>query len=478
MTDTTTPPADPTTGEGILYVDPRDLAAHPANTRRAVGDTAGLEASIRELGILQPIIVVPLDDGWQVLAGTRRLAAALKLELEVVPIRPVHLNGSPEALAVLGENLQRLDLTAAEEADAYLQLQLAGLDATAIADATGVDAARVDRGLKVAASATAAAVAQEHPLTLDQAVVIAEFDGDKDAVKQLTAAAVKQPGQFVHLASRLRQERDLDAEEEALTAKLQSQGVAMIGKKVELPYRPEKGRPFRLDELAGPTSTKEKRKAITPTQHKSCPGHAARIRRHFDGVKVQYVCTDPIKHGHKPLYDHMGGGGSTSSKDLTDAQRKRKADERRTVIENNKAWKAATPVRREFVAALAKRKTPPKGTLRYVTLELVGNPRLCCDAVQRHLDEFFGTKAGGKEGAGYQWGYARAVPVVDKTTDPALPLMLFAHVAAALEAYLETHTWRSKEMAAGRYLAFLEQAGYELADVEQVARDTALKGRG
>ncbi len=82
-----------------------------------------LSASITEMGVLQPILVRPLDDGaFELIAGERRWRAAQRAGLATIPaiIRLTDDAGSVEQALV--ENLHRQDLTALEEAAAYQQL--------------------------------------------------------------------------------------------------------------------------------------------------------------------------------------------------------------------------------------------------------------------------------------------------------------------------------------------------------------------
>jgi ParB family transcriptional regulator, chromosome partitioning protein len=84
---------------------------------------ASLAASIRELGILQPVLVRPLDGGrYQLIAGERRWRAAKRVGLQTVPalIRTVADQSSLEQALV--ENLHRQDLNPLEEAAAFQQL--------------------------------------------------------------------------------------------------------------------------------------------------------------------------------------------------------------------------------------------------------------------------------------------------------------------------------------------------------------------
>lgn len=86
------------------------------------GSLSDLAASIREIGVLQPILVRPSATGYELLAGERRWRAARRAGLTVIPavVRPTDDLGSVERALV--ENLHRQDLTALEEAAAFQQL--------------------------------------------------------------------------------------------------------------------------------------------------------------------------------------------------------------------------------------------------------------------------------------------------------------------------------------------------------------------
>ena len=83
---------------------------------------AELADSIGQLGLLQPILVRRTEDGYQLIAGERRWRAARRAGLTTIPA-VVRVSGDVEAVEeALVENLHREDLTALEEAAAYLQL--------------------------------------------------------------------------------------------------------------------------------------------------------------------------------------------------------------------------------------------------------------------------------------------------------------------------------------------------------------------
>jgi len=83
-----------------------------------------------------------------------------------------------------------------------------------------------------------------------------------------------------------------------------------------------------------------------------------------------FVCTDPEGNGHTRIARSHDGydSGSTKPKlaDMNEDDAEAARAQRRDVIESNKAWRAAEPVRREWLRGLLARKTPPKGSAALV----------------------------------------------------------------------------------------------------------------
>lgn len=435
----------------LTDLDPTTLTVHPLNVRRDLGDLRALTRSIREGGVLVPLLVVPHDGGHLVLAGHRRQAAAVEAGRPTVPCIVRHdLKGQADQIAsMLIENVHREPLTAAEEAAAYEQLGLLGFSDTAIAAKTGATRKHVQQSRKLAGNEVASAVAERYELTLEQGLVIAEFSEDRDAVRDLTVTARKDHGRFAHLASRLRQDRERSENRAATVAALTEAGVAILDSRAATPT----ARPLR------DLTNSDVNSPLTPEEHAECPGRAAFVSE-LSPDQPEHYCLDPNRYEHRDRYSARIGTAPTPITDEAKA-------ERREVIENNKAWRAAEPVRRDFIRDLLARKTPPKDTLRFVTVEILTRPDRVGNGPDELLAELLGVEAPST--------YHRSIGVEHLTdvTDKRLPLALLAQVAADAEQATGVHTWRSPNPVIARWFEFLVSAGYTPSDIEQHVIDTA-----
>jgi ParB family transcriptional regulator, chromosome partitioning protein len=100
------------------------LKPNPRNPRRAFAETelAELADSIKQHGVIQPIIVRPVKgshDRYEIVAGERRWRAAQAAGLHEVPIVPLDVSDSDALELAIIENVQREDLNALEEAQGY-----------------------------------------------------------------------------------------------------------------------------------------------------------------------------------------------------------------------------------------------------------------------------------------------------------------------------------------------------------------------
>ena len=109
---------------GSIEVALDRLAENPRQPRQRIADDAlaTLAASIREHGVIQPILVTETPTGYQLVAGERRVRAARMAGLERIPAVVRQLADREQLELALVENLQREDLDPIEAATAYRQL--------------------------------------------------------------------------------------------------------------------------------------------------------------------------------------------------------------------------------------------------------------------------------------------------------------------------------------------------------------------
>ena len=346
-------------------------------------------ASVRERGVLEPVLLYRAENGTvTVLAGQRRTLAARETGQPL----PAVISDQPPTDAdrlvdQYVENEHRAALSNSERITAIEQMALAGLSDHQIAKRTATPKATVQAAKAAAQSPALREFADQ--LTLDQAAVLAEFDDDPEAVEVLLNAAPQ--GRFDHTAQRIRNDRAEAAKQAAFTTTLTEQGITIVDR----PTHSQQG-PVPLTRLTDPDGH-----PLTAEDHATCPSHAAYVStewRHIedtaadtdqvltpdadeDGEDYQdeedddddqartwqppvqvlvavFVCTDPQGNGHLDRWATTNGQPEKKrAADMTDDEREAARAERKHVIESNKAWKAATEVRRQWLATFASRKT-------------------------------------------------------------------------------------------------------------------------
>lgn len=135
---------------GVRTVPIAQLRVSKVNPRQSPGDVEELAASMRMLGVIEPLIVAP--DGAEtfiVLAGSRRLAAATEAGLDRVPVVVRDdLTEEQREVLMLSENVHRRDLSHLEVATVYVRLmKLFGLNQGQVADRTGMSSGHVSQHL-------------------------------------------------------------------------------------------------------------------------------------------------------------------------------------------------------------------------------------------------------------------------------------------------------------------------------------------
>ena len=143
------PEADPVVREAVPITEVRP---NPSQPRRHFDEEAlvNLTASIQRRGLLQPLVVRRTPDGYELIAGERRLRAAQRAGLQMVPV--VVRDADPEERLELAliENLQRENLSPLEEAEAYRNLiEVYGLTQEDVARAVGKSRPAIANALRL-----------------------------------------------------------------------------------------------------------------------------------------------------------------------------------------------------------------------------------------------------------------------------------------------------------------------------------------
>ncbi len=111
--------------ENAVKLSINEIEPNRGQPRKTFDETAlaELSDSIREHGVLQPLLVRPMaDGGYRLVAGERRYRAARMAGLQEVPVTIREMSDEEESIFALIENLQREDLNAIEEAEGLKQL--------------------------------------------------------------------------------------------------------------------------------------------------------------------------------------------------------------------------------------------------------------------------------------------------------------------------------------------------------------------
>ncbi len=118
------PDATPAGDRSVRTIAIANISPHPDQPRRHFDEAAlaELAESIAARGVLQPIVVRPMGDKFQLVAGERRWRAAQRARLHEIPCIIKDFDEATTLEVALIENIQRADLNAIEEGEAYARL--------------------------------------------------------------------------------------------------------------------------------------------------------------------------------------------------------------------------------------------------------------------------------------------------------------------------------------------------------------------
>lgn len=226
----------------LSYLTPKAIQPHPSNPRRRAVADDELVTSVKEHGLVQPLVVAVLEGpgsdtktgNWSegrylLIGGHRRLAAAKKAKLAEVPcvVRRDLDTDAKQIEAMILENSSRVDLTPIEEAEGFASLLELGHKQKDIARITGKSARTVSDRLKLLklSSSTKKRV-HEGQMTIEDATAIVEFADDPVLTKRLEQASTGHS--FKYDVQRARQNRKAEADTAALVAELLARGLTQV----------------------------------------------------------------------------------------------------------------------------------------------------------------------------------------------------------------------------------------------------------
>jgi ParB family transcriptional regulator, chromosome partitioning protein len=139
---------------GLLEVPVNAISPNPKQPRTRFDDDAieALAVSIREVGILQPVIVRKSERGYELIAGERRVRAAKLAGLATIPVVVRDTDDSDTLREALIENIHRQDLGPVELAEAFRELlEELGLKQEELADRVGVSRSHIANTIRLLA---------------------------------------------------------------------------------------------------------------------------------------------------------------------------------------------------------------------------------------------------------------------------------------------------------------------------------------
>ena len=485
---------------------------------------AALVASVRERGVIEPIIAYTDDTGQVVVvvvAGQRRTLAAVRAGRATVPVLLTAEPGEVERIVdQFSENEHRAALVDTERVAALEQLSLIGLSAAQIAKRTATTRATVANALSVATSRSARQALTTHALTLDEAAALAEFEGEPEADDLLNA--VERGSHIAFAVQRAREDRGARRSKDAASAAVTASGLTLI----DAPGFSNGEKVARLSSLVDAAG-----QPLTQDDHAGCPGHALYLTRSWMQVDAETgepidpegdedegdgddqqdegdedegdedgdqqdegdeddqqdgggrspsngvrratcaaavwttagACQDWAAHGHRLRYRSGPGADSRAKKaqDMSQHERDEAKAARALVIRCNRDWSTAQTVRRQWVTTLLTRKTPPKDAGIFLARVLTAHRRTVEGyRTGQSITDLLGLASG------------ELATTLQRASDKRAQVLALGVTLAACEGATDRADWRTTKGSTVLYLTALAAWGYELAEVEQRAAGT------
>ncbi len=222
--------------------------------RKSFSDEAitALAESIREHGVLQPILVRPLDSGgYQIVAGERRWRAARMLGLDEIPVNIRELSDSEAMQIAIIENLQRENLNPVEEANGYNELiEKYGMTQDKVAKMVGISRSAVANSVRLLAlPKRVLGMLEEGKLSAGHAKALLGINDEEMLIAVANRAAdggmtVRQVENLAQKSTQSKTKEDKPkkiSDEERYCKEMQISLQLSLGRKVEVKHGKKKG---------------------------------------------------------------------------------------------------------------------------------------------------------------------------------------------------------------------------------------------
>jgi ParB/RepB/Spo0J family partition protein len=430
-----------------MYQDlPTDLVRPAAdNLRRRTGDVSDIVASIKEnptLGIIEPLVVAPQDDGtYLIVAGARRHAAAVKAQLATVPCIVKPMTEEERVLAMLIENDARNPLRITEQAAGYYRLVEAGWRIKDLAKATGRTAKHVAARLALLQlPADIRSKVDDGEITVGDAALLLKLRHHPDVLQEVaTSVAEGEDSDVAWLVGQALAGIERQARRRAMLAELAEAGVAAV-------EHDGYGVPQGLAEIGAHRGLD-----IDVDAHAGEDCHVVVVTR--DGSQ-RPACADPGRHAKKGTSGLKAARPTRAASDHELAQRA-----------EQKALRAAAATRAEFLRELLGRRLGKAGVIDLVLHAYLRSAnqmpaKAACELLGIETaptaDDPYGSRA--------VEGLIRYAEAGDAHLQRAALALAFAHAEEHMSTSWGPLGWADPAVVA--HLRFLDAAGYVRSEFE------------
>jgi len=258
------------------------------NLRGPVGDVSELARSIAGVGVIEPLLVAPLEGEpgrYRIVAGHRRHLAAAQAGLDVVPCLIREMTDAERVEVMLVENLQRAEIPVLAEASGYFRLVSEhGYTIRRLAKQVGRSERHVRARLALLELPEPAQDAvQKNELTIGQAEALLAAKDRPEVIQAILAAPDWRRREMDQVVADALRRAEHEERRIALVAELEGAGVRVVPSEG---YRP-KGY-LRLSDIG-----------LDETAHQAETCHAVVVETGYAGPTVVAVCTDRRRHSRR-----------------------------------------------------------------------------------------------------------------------------------------------------------------------------------